>query len=156
MTAPIPVGARSLTRRGVLTEVARATLGAACSSFVVSGAADEGAGAGGAGYRGATHCSDAQPKPSAPVAVFVLAGQSNMEGHGILPADPARSGGKGSLEHLARDPATAGRFARLLDPATGKWRARDDVFLSSLDRRGPLTPGFGAGPDRIGPEVGFG
>ena len=149
-------GAQPLTRRGVLREAARATVVAAGSALAVSGAADERAGADEPVSRVVCRPTVAQPKAVAPVAVFVLAGQSNMEGHGIIPADPARNGGKGSLEHLARDPATARRFAHLLDPATGKWRARDDVFLSYLDRRGPLAPGFGARPDRIGPELGFG
>lgn len=35
------------------------------------------------------------------VKVFILAGQSNMEGHGIIAADPKRNGGKGSLEYQA-------------------------------------------------------
>ena len=134
------VGTRPLTRRGVLREAARAAAVAAGSSLAVSVAAYKGVGGGEPGSRVACRPTVAQPKAVAPVAVFVLAGQSNMEGHGIIPADPARNGRKGSLEHLARDPATARRFAHLLDPATGKWRARDDVFLSYLDRRGPLAP----------------
>src|SRR5437867_4018585 len=68
---------------------------------------------------------------SKPVKVFVLAGQSNMEGQGFVAADAKRNGGKGSLEFLAKDPATAGRFKDLVD-AGGRWRARDDVFVSYL------------------------
>jgi alpha-galactosidase len=90
-----------------------------------------------------------------PVRVFILAGQSNMEGHGIVAADPRHNGGKGSLEFLAKDPATAKRFAPLLD-AAGQWRKRDDVWITYLDRKGPLTVGYGAKPDMIGPELGFG
>ena len=33
-----------------------------------------------------------------PVKVFILVGQSNMEGHGFISEDPKRNGGKGSLE----------------------------------------------------------
>jgi hypothetical protein len=90
-----------------------------------------------------------------PVRVFILAGQSNMEGHGIVRADPKRNGGKGSLEFLAKDPTTAPHFAPLLDVA-GQWRSRDDVFISYLDRKGPLTVGYGARGEMIGPELGFG
>lgn len=90
-----------------------------------------------------------------PVRVFVLAGQSNMEGHGIVPARPDRNGGRGSLETLVRDPATAARFQHLRT-ADGRWVERDDVLIWYLDRKGPLTVGYGASPDRIGPELGFG
>jgi Carbohydrate esterase, sialic acid-specific acetylesterase len=91
-----------------------------------------------------------------PVKVFILAGQSNMEGAGQIKADPKRNGGQGSLEFLVKDAATAKRFAPLLDVA-GNWRVRDDVWISYLDRKGPLTVGFGArAGETIGPELGFG
>ena len=90
-----------------------------------------------------------------PVKVFVLAGQSNMEGHGFIAADAKRNGGRGTLESVAKDPATAEKFKHLLGP-DGKWRTRDDVFITYLDRKGPLTVGYGVKPDRIGPELGFG
>lgn len=89
------------------------------------------------------------------VKVFILAGQSNMEGHGIIAADPARNGGRGSLEFLARAPESAERFAHLVD-AQGGWSVRNDVWISYLDRHGALTAGYGANSDRIGPELGFG
>lgn len=73
----------------------------------------------------------------------------------MVPADPKRNEGKGSLEFLVRDPATSGRFAHLA-ASTGQWKSRSDVWISYLDRKGPLTVGFGARPDRIGPELGFG
>ena len=90
-----------------------------------------------------------------PLKVFILAGQSNMEGHGFVPADPKRNGGRGSLEWAVKNPATAARFAPLVD-AAGQWRTRDDVSITYLARRGPLTVGYGARPDKIGPELGFG
>jgi alpha-galactosidase len=89
------------------------------------------------------------------VKVFILAGQSNMEGHGIVKADAKRNNGKGSLEYLTKDPATRDRFKQLVGQ-DGKWVVRDDVWIHYLDRKGPLTVGFGAKPDRIGPELGFG
>jgi hypothetical protein len=94
-------------------------------------------------------------EPSGPVKVFVLAGQSNMEGHGFIALDPNRNGGQGSLEFLVRDTVTAPRFVHLVDDA-GHWRTRDDVWISYLDREGPLTVGYGARKEHIGPELGFG
>ena len=91
-----------------------------------------------------------------PVRVFILAGQSNMEGAGQVKADPKRNGGQGSLEFLVKDANKAKHFASLVDSA-GQWRTRDDVWISCLDRKGPLTVGFGARKDEtIGPELGFG
>lgn len=95
----------------------------------------------------------AEPKP---VRVFILAGQSNMEGAGRIEADPKRNGGKGTLESLVKDAATAKKYAPLMNP-DGKWRERDDVWISYLERKGPLKAGYGARRDEtIGPELGFG
>lgn len=90
-----------------------------------------------------------------PVKVFVLAGQSNMEGHGIIKADPKRNGGKGSLEFIASDKSKADKFQHLLGK-DGQWMVRDDVWIHYLDRKGKLSAGFGVKEDRIGPELGFG
>lgn len=90
-----------------------------------------------------------------PVKVFILAGQSNMEGAGFVNADPRRNGGKGSLEFLVKDSATADKFKHLVDK-DGKWVVRDDVWIHYLNRKGKLTVGYGAQEDRIGPEFGFG
>ena len=93
--------------------------------------------------------------PPKPTKVFILAGQSNMEGQGIIAADPKRNGGQGSLEYLVQSPEFAQNFG-YLKTADGKWVFRNDVWISYLDRSGPLTVGYGAKPDRIGPELGFG
>jgi hypothetical protein len=90
-----------------------------------------------------------------PVKVFVLAGQSNMEGHGFVKADPKRNGGKGSLESVAKDATAADTFKSLL-AKDGTWAVRDDVWIHYLERKGKLTAGFGVREDRIGPELGFG
>lgn len=95
------------------------------------------------------------PVADKPVKVFVLAGQSNMEGHGIVVDDPKRNGGKGSLEYVAKDSATAEKFKHLLD-SDGKWVVRDDVWIHYLDRKGKLSVGYGGDPNKIGPELGFG
>ena len=78
-----------------------------------------------------------------------------MEGQGFIAADAKRNDGKGSLEYLVKNPATAERFKHLVDEA-GKWVVREDVWIWYLDRHGPLTVGYGAREDRIGPELGFG
>ncbi len=86
------------------------------------------------------------PLPAAedpPIQVYILAGQSNMEGKARISV----------LEHQITDPKTAPRFAHLHND--GKWIERDDVTIDFLDRRGPLTVGYGS-PDRIGPELEFG
>jgi hypothetical protein len=90
-----------------------------------------------------------------PLKVFILAGQSNMEGQGMIALDPKRNDGKGSLEYLVKNPATAERFKHLKD-SDGKWAVRNDVWIWYLGRKGPLTVGYGAREDRIGPELGFG
>jgi Carbohydrate esterase, sialic acid-specific acetylesterase len=90
-----------------------------------------------------------------PVKVFILAGQSNMEGHGVVATDPKRNDGKGSLEYLVKEPATAPRFKHLV-ARDGKWVVRDDVWVWYLGRTGGLRPGFGFREGFIGPELGFG
>ena len=82
-----------------------------------------------------------------PVKVFILAGQSNMEGQGAI-------GGKGSLEFYLKDPASAARYKHLVDK-DGKWIVRDDVWCS-YGNKGPLTVGGFAAGGCIGPELGFG
>jgi alpha-galactosidase len=96
----------------------------------------------------------APPQPET-LKVFVLAGQSNMQGHGFISADPERNGGKGSLEQAARNPASPAQLRSLL-ASDGSWRVRDDVWIHYMDRKGPLTVGYGVGQDVIGPELGFG
>lgn len=89
------------------------------------------------------------------VNVFILAGQSNMEGAGKINGDPTRNGGKGSLSHMASDDELKKRYAHLRD-GEGNWVKRDDVMIWYLGRKGKLAPGYGARPTTIGPELGFG
>jgi alpha-galactosidase len=78
-----------------------------------------------------------------PVKVFILAGQSNMEGKAKVTL----------LDYQAGQPATRDVYAHLRKD--GKWSERDDVSIKFLDRKGKLTVGFGS-PKCIGPELGFG
>lgn len=89
------------------------------------------------------------------VKVFILSGQSNMQGHGFIKADPARNEGKGSLEYIVSHPSTRSKYRRLV-AKDGSWKTRDDVWIHYEDRRGKLRPGYGVGEDCIGPELGFG
>jgi len=118
------------------------------------------------------------PAGNGKLKVFVLAGQSNMQGHGKLemgrnpenPTGPLIEGGLGSLRRATvREPK---KFSYLLDPGNpvgGQpgWTTRDDVWISfwgndpTVERRGGvLDSGFGVGAsladERIGPEFGFG
>jgi len=87
-----------------------------------------------------------------PVKVFILAGQSNMEGAGRVEGDANRNEGKGSLSYLAEnDPKY-----KHLRKGSGEWAERDDVSIWYLGRKGKLAPGFGSRGSTIGPELGFG
>ena len=88
------------------------------------------------------------------VKAFILAGQSNMQGHGVVPMDSQRNEGKGTLEYCAKQKpnSSIGQWLR----SDGTWKVREDVWIKYLDRHGRLTPSFGVNEDRIGPELGFG
>lgn len=105
-----------------------------------------------------------------PVKVFVLAGQSNMVGHGKVEygRDPAYKegdkaakrespGGIGGLRYLVTNPETRDLYKHLADG--DKWVVRDDVWVYSTTaedgEKGKLTVGFGKG-GWFGPELGFG
>jgi hypothetical protein len=77
------------------------------------------------------------------VKVFLLAGQSNMEGK----ADQKL------IDYQATDAKTKDLFKHL---RTGDaWTVRDDAFIKFLGRHGGLTTGFGS-PGKTGPELEFG
>jgi len=85
-----------------------------------------------------------------PVKVFILAGQSNMEG----------LGGKWSLDALGEHP-TCGHLLKKIRNDDGSFVVRDDVFVSyqrgAEKLKRPLTLGMGGwGPDWFGPELMFG
>lgn len=107
---------------------------------------------------------------SKPVNVFILAGQSNMVGHGKVEngrnpefnddrPNEKRTipGGLGSLRHLLEHPETAEQYKHLADPQ-GNWIECEDVWIYSTARgkeKGKLSVGFGKG-GWFGPELGFG
>ena len=107
------------------------------------------------------------PAPTAsaqgkPLKVFILAGQSNMEGHAAI----------STFDYIGRDPRTAPILREMRNP-DGTPRVCDHVWMSYLtgpydgsangEGLGKLTAGFGARGDqptrdggRIGPEFTFG
>ena len=76
---------------------------------------------------------------ASPVKVFILAGQSNMEGKAKMSL----------LEYQAKQ----GRFPHFRDG--DDWAQRDDVSIKFLDRHGKLTVGYGS-HNCVGPELQFG
>ena len=85
----------------------------------------------------------AEPPAEKPVKVFILAGQSNMEGKALIEA----------IEYQATKGKKTERYKHMMKD--GKWVVRDDVWISFLERKGNLTVGFGS-PGRVGPEYEFG
>ena len=80
---------------------------------------------------------------SGTVKVFILAGQSNMEGKAKNTL----------LEHQAQDAKTKDLFSHLR--SNDKWVVRDDAFIKYLGRSGGLTIGYGS-PNKTGVELEFG
>lgn len=98
-----------------------------------------------------------------PLKVFILAGQSNMEGQAVTDlAGKDYNNGKGTLLQLMRDPAKARLFKHLRDDQ-GRWTVRDNVWVRYKREhgrllRGPLGMGFSVYGDvhHFGPELQFG
>jgi len=108
---------------------------------------------------------DASPPKPQRIQVFVLAGQSNMEGQAVVDLDHEKhyNGGRGTLARLLDDPEQATRFRHLRD-ASGSWTERDDVhvwYRAGKDARlkaGKLSIGYAVYPGKhhFGPELQFG
>src|SRR5437588_879491 len=82
--------------------------------------------------------ADDAPKP---VKVFILAGQSNMEGQAVVDLDGKNyNDGKGTLAALLKDPAKA-PLVKHLKTDKGEWTVRDDVWVRYQRERGPLLAG---------------
>lgn len=118
-------------------------------------------------------------QPSSTLRVYVVAGQSNAEGHAEVATKNKTSGAylNGTLAYQLTDPRTAAAFAPLWDAGTSSWTVLSDVYCwynengtqtgingSSIPSApgeasfGRLTVGFGAlgDPNLIGPELGLG
>ncbi len=89
-----------------------------------------------------------------PLQVYILSGQSNMQGHAHV----------STFDYIGRDPETVPLLERMRHP-DGTHPVLDRVHISYLSenrqgqptvKSGPLTVGFGVADDRIGPEYTFG
>ncbi len=103
------------------------------------------------------------PSFAAPLKVFILAGQSNMEGQAVTDlTGKDYNEGRGTLASLMADPVKGAIFKHLKD-ADGKWAVREDVWVRYQREKqallaGPLTCGFSIYGDshHFGPELQFG
>lgn len=84
-----------------------------------------------------------------PLQVFVLVGQSNMQGHARVR----------TLEHLSMDPESKSILSEIQSD-DGKPIVHKDIWISYLSaggvKQGQLSTGFGADENKIGPELTFG
>ena len=88
-----------------------------------------------------------------PLKVFILAGQSNMQGHVNVSTFDAMA-----------DDRKAAPILKEMRSADGKPKICDKVWISSIgcadddttEQIGKLTTGFGASKESIGPECTFG
>jgi hypothetical protein len=95
-------------------------------------------------------CGLLAPPAKGPIKVFILAGQSNMQGQGALK----------TIDWLGKHP-TQGKLLDRLKNKDGSWTVRDDVWVyyprdAKTLKKGPLTAGYGADDQKIGPEWTFG
>ena len=96
-------------------------------------------------------CSVTAQAADKPLKIYILAGQSNMQGHAQ----------KSTLPYMAQDPKTKALHDKIVD-AGGTPRVYEDVrvaYFSDQNKAGPLTVGFGGGGGGgtvLGPELGFG
>jgi alpha-galactosidase len=96
-----------------------------------------------------------------PLKIFILVGQSNMQGHAK----------EATLAGMAMDPISKPLYDKFVDE-NGKVRVHDHIYIAAFSRtdswgkigdtaekHGKLTIGYGSNthePDKFGPEMGFG
>ena len=106
---------------------------------------------------------DKHLKLSNELRVFWLAGQSNMQGQGVVDFDHPKhyNGGKGILKNVMNTSKHADRYKHIVD-ANGDWVVRDDVFVRYQTKEelktGGLSIGYTGygGKHHIGPEFQLG
>jgi alpha-galactosidase len=108
------------------------------------------------GVFSATAFSADESKKAGPLKVYILAGQSNMQGHVSV----------NTFDSLADDPKTLPLLAKMRGP-DGRPKVCEKVWISSVgclgdaytdlrEKAGKLTAGYGAPENKIGPEFTFG
>ena len=103
------------------------------------------------------------PEKPLPWKVFILAGQSNMEGQAVVDlAGKDYNQGRGTLLTLMGDPVLGPKLKHLKDDS-GEWATRKDVWVRYQPEQGllkaaPLGLGFTPYGDKhhFGPELEFG
>lgn len=102
------------------------------------------------------------------VKVFILAGQSNMEGRGFpepLTWQVSQPQYRERYTHFIKNgdyDAFLKKVAETKDPndprktPTYQWSTRHDVWIDYFGKRGDLTVGYGAPKEGFGPEFNFG
>jgi len=109
----------------------------------------------------------AASKSSGKVKVFILAGQSNMEGKGFpepLSWQITQEKYRQRYTHFIKDgdyDAFAEKVAETTDKENRKaptylWSTRHDVWINYLGKHGDLTVGYGSPREGFGPEFNFG
>ena len=78
--------------------------------------------------------------------IFILSGQSNMQGHCTTSV----------IENRLKDPKLKAGFEKYHQGGT--FVKREDVFINHIEKQmhGPMSVGYGASNDKIGPELSFG
>ena len=111
-------------------------------------------------------CALALQAKSKTFKVFLLAGQSNMQGQGVVDMDHPKyyNSGKGNLLNTMADPCNASVYKHLID-ADGNWVVRDDAFIRFRNKQGVMSGGVSIGftgygsmkaRHHIGPELQIG
>ena len=114
-------------------------------------------------------CLASQDQPASTQApptlrVFLLAGQSNMEGQAVVDLDHEQhyNGGRGTLQHVLANAKHKQRYQHLRDQ-DGKWTKRSDVVVwyragGERLKVGELSIGYAVydGLHHFGPELQFG
>ena len=102
------------------------------------------------------------------VQVFILAGQSNMEGRGFpepLAWQVAQEKYRSRYAHFIKDgdyDAFTKKVKETTDPNDNRktptylWSTRHDVWINYLGKHGDLSVGYGAPREGFGPEFNFG
>ncbi len=95
-----------------------------------------------------------QVQAAGPLQVYILSGQSNMQGHAHV----------STFDYIGMDPKTQPLLQRMRN-ADGTFPVLDRVHIAYYSenrqggttvKTGPVTVGFGVADDRIGPEYTFG
>ena len=119
---------------------------------------------------GVTSATSITTRSSSPLKIFVMVGQSNMQGHGYMNLKNDKTGKflNGTLEWMIETyPETYSKLKNY-DKDSGEalsWKERDDVMIAynrqsiknvrpESNQHGPLVAGFGGDNDKIGTEMG--